>query len=228
MAQWISTFADIVKPYSAFESWGYDLVVGPVLCRYFEAYRDEIATDLQVGGRALDVGCGGGHVAMAMAEWRPDIEMTGLDLSAEQVARARRRAARFGARVQFVEGTVLSLPFADESFDLVVSIGSLKHWPDRSAGIAECMRVLRRGGRFFITETDRSAHHHSVQRFVRDLGIPTPLRPLALMAFRTYVAGQSLDLLEARDLVSNLTCVRATVARALENGGLILSGTRIA
>jgi SAM-dependent methyltransferase len=89
------------------------------------------------------------------------LDVTGLDLDPAmiEVARANaerapddagRRPSDAGRLPSFVVGDVASLPFADASFDLVVSTLSMHHWADPRAGLAEIGRVLRPGGRALV------------------------------------------------------------------------------
>ena len=91
-------------------------------------------------GRLLDVGCGGGADAAALAEhgW----EVTGVDVSAKQLELAR------GRGITVVEADAATLPFADGSFDAAVSIFTHTDVEDFAAVAAEVARVLRSGGAF--------------------------------------------------------------------------------
>lgn len=94
----------------------------------------------------LDAGCGGGRYTVA---WRMlgAKRAVGIDVSTIGVEDARKRVADAGiAGVEFEVGSVLALPFSAESFDVVFSNGVLHHTVDWQAGIAELVRVLRRGG----------------------------------------------------------------------------------
>ena len=100
----------------------------------------------QSGARALDMGCGGGHVAYAVA---PHVaQIVAYDLSAEMVAVVAKSAAERGlANLTTQQGPAERLPFADASFDLVVCRYSAHHWRDFEAGLREAARVLKPGGR---------------------------------------------------------------------------------
>jgi 2-polyprenyl-6-hydroxyphenyl methylase / 3-demethylubiquinone-9 3-methyltransferase len=97
------------------------------------------------GLRALDVGCGGGYLAEALA--RAGAEMTGVDRSASSIAVARRHAEAAGLAIEYVTAQAEALPFPEASFDAVFSSEFLEHVSDQlDAVIAEQVRVLRPGG----------------------------------------------------------------------------------
>src|SRR5581483_9664186 len=104
---------------------------------------------------ALDLCCGTGDVAFALA--RRGVKAGGLDFSAPmlQVAMRRRQNDRSNPRmsgVQFVRGDALHVPFPDRCFDLVTISYGLRNLADLDAGMAEILRVLRPGGRFLSLE----------------------------------------------------------------------------
>jgi SAM-dependent methyltransferase len=101
----------------------------------------------------LDVGCGTGAVALAIAR-RAGTRVTGIDLVPRHVERARACAAEAGLqdRTTFLEGDATALPFPDASFDHVYAIESAYHAADKPRFYAECARVLRPGGRFLGTD----------------------------------------------------------------------------
>jgi SAM-dependent methyltransferase len=93
-------------------------------------------------GRALEVGCGEGRVCRDLRDrgWA----VTGADASPTLVA----AAAAADPESEYVVADAAALPFANESFDLVVAYNSLMDVDDMPVSIAEAARVLRRGGRF--------------------------------------------------------------------------------
>jgi SAM-dependent methyltransferase len=106
--------------------------------------------DLRPGLDLLDVGTGtGGNVAIPAA--RRGANVVGLDIAPELFEHARRRAAEAGVDIEWVEGDAQDLPFAEESFDRVISTFGAMFAPDHERAAAELVRVCRPGGRLAMT-----------------------------------------------------------------------------
>ena len=101
---------------------------------------------VQPGDRVLDACCGTGDLAVA-AEREGGI-VTGLDFSPRMLERARRKSDT----VTWVEGDLLALPFADDSFDSATVGFGVRNVADLEAALSELRRVLRPGGRLAILE----------------------------------------------------------------------------
>ena len=109
---------------------------------------------LSPGERVLDVGCGAGTDTLVAAQMvTPNGHVTGIDMTPEMLAKARGAAAEMTtANVEFVEGDVEQLPFADQSFDVVISNGVIDLIPDKDAVFSGLFRVLRPGGRIQLAD----------------------------------------------------------------------------
>jgi ubiquinone/menaquinone biosynthesis C-methylase UbiE len=106
------------------------------------------AADLRAGDTVLDVATGTGNAALAAA--RCGCAVTGLDYVPALLERGRARAVAEGLNVAFAEGDAESLPYADGSFDAVLSCVGVMFAPDQERAAAELVRVCRPGGKIAL------------------------------------------------------------------------------
>ena len=111
-------------------------IVGEQLCE---------ALDLRSGQKVLDVAAGNGNVSLAAA--RRWCEVTATDYVPALLERARERAGADRLDISFREADAEALPFADGSFDAVVSTFGVMFTPDQARAADELARVCRRGGK---------------------------------------------------------------------------------
>ncbi|HEX3056050.1 MAG TPA: methyltransferase domain-containing protein [Gaiellaceae bacterium] len=109
---------------------------------------------LQPGERVLDLGSGAGTDSLVAAQMVGENgSVKGIDMTPEMLAKARSAASELGvANVEFVEGEAESLPFANDSFDIVISNGVIDLVPDKDAVFSELFRVLVPGGRIQLAD----------------------------------------------------------------------------
>jgi SAM-dependent methyltransferase len=109
----------------------------------------------QIGGVAglhiLEVACGRGGFVKELAGAGAHVAGCDFSVSALRVAHTKLLAAGSCESAGLVQGDAQSLPFADGSFDLVVSCETIEHLPDASSAIREMYRVTRPGGKLFLT-----------------------------------------------------------------------------
>ncbi len=209
----MTLLADMTTPYSAAEAWIYDRFVAPAIVEY----ADSFAFSPAPGSRVIDVGCGGGQVLAALVARHAGIAFEGVDLSPHQAERARRRSG-----VPVAVGDAMDLPFDDDTFDGVLSVASIKHWPDPRRGLAECRRIAKPGARVFVVEVDRACTFDDTVSFVNRWRIPRLLRSVALAGFRTWVAGRSFDRDEFVAMARSAGLVDVTVDRVDGAPALVL------
>jgi ubiquinone/menaquinone biosynthesis C-methylase UbiE len=103
---------------------------------------------IRAGDRVLDLGCGTGGLALAVKRLCPGAAVTGIDPDPKALARARGKAARAGVELALEQGFGDALPFADASFEHVVSSLVLHHLPadEKDGALREAARVLVPGG----------------------------------------------------------------------------------
>jgi demethylmenaquinone methyltransferase/2-methoxy-6-polyprenyl-1,4-benzoquinol methylase len=105
------------------------------------------------GERVLDLCCGTGDLALALA--RAGARVTGADFSAPMLARAARKANRAGREVSLCAADALALPFRDASFDAAAVAFGVRNLAAPLAGLREIRRTLRPGGRLVVLEFAR-------------------------------------------------------------------------
>ena len=139
--------------------------------------------------RILDLGCGPGIVSAALAPHAQ--EVVGFDLTPEMLEKARQRCKEAGlSNLRFELGRAEELPFADRSFDAVVTRLTLHHFPEPRQVMAEMVRVTRPGGRVIVADVVSSenadeAELHNALEILRDPSHLQMLSPSALLALIT-------------------------------------------
>ncbi len=147
---------------------GYDLSQSEIAARYdgitdaitmppyFYPYVAALASARRSIGRIVDVGCGNGQLLAELARRRQDgVDLVGLEPS---FALATSASARLHPRATVVEGSGLDLPFADDSFDLVLLSEVVEHVPRPIRLLSEVRRVLRPDGEVVATMPNMSAY----------------------------------------------------------------------
>jgi ubiquinone/menaquinone biosynthesis C-methylase UbiE len=125
----------------------------------------------QARGRVLEVAIGTG---LNLDHYPAEIRLTGVDLSPQMLAQARRRADLLSRSVQLHEGDAQQLDFPDASFDTVVCTFSLCAIPDDRQAVAQMVRVLRPGGSLLLADHVVSTAWpvRAVQRLLEIVTIP--------------------------------------------------------
>ncbi len=114
------------------------------------------------GSTVLEAGCGVGAQTITLAQRSPEARFTSVDVSADSVAEAKRRADRAGVtNVEFRQGDIFDLPFHAESFDHAFVCFVLEHLSRPVEALAALSRLLRPGGTITVIEGDHgSAYFH--------------------------------------------------------------------
>ena len=132
--------------------------------RFLRGMRDRgwMETDLIVKfgiqhGLALEVGPGPGYLGLEWLKKTTGTQLKGLEISPAMIQIAERNAQTYGFadRVQYVKGDAQAMPFDDNFFDGVFTNGSLHEWSQPQKILNEIYRVLKPGGRYFISDLRR-------------------------------------------------------------------------
>jgi len=153
-------------------------------------------------GRVLDVACGPGIVTAEVAAWAR--EVVAFDLTPEMLGKARERCERAGRHnVTFREGSATHLPFADDTFDGVVTRLSFHHFDDPARALAEMRRVTKPGGTLVVADVTSSEDRQKsdLQNAIEILRDPSHTRMLPVSELMSLVkdAGLTLERRETWD-----------------------------
>lgn len=114
--------------------------------------RESVAESDLAGKKVLEIGCGRGGFACWMAGAAPRTSLTAADFSPTAVAKGREHAHSAQlSNVDWCVADVQALPWANGAFDTVISCETIEHVPDPRKAVSELARVLRPGGRLFLT-----------------------------------------------------------------------------
>jgi ubiquinone/menaquinone biosynthesis C-methylase UbiE len=101
------------------------------------------------GERILDIGCGTGALLQALQRHNPSLRLTGIDAVPAMLAIARQKQLQ---DIALLEASAEQLPFADNSFDRIVSSSAFHYFPHPAQALAEMRRVLVPGGELVLTD----------------------------------------------------------------------------
>jgi ubiquinone/menaquinone biosynthesis C-methylase UbiE len=110
-------------------------------------------------GLALEVGPGPGYLGLEWLKSTQGTTLKGVEISKDMISLAERNAEEYGLsdRVEYFHSSGEELPFDDESFDAVFTAGSLHEWSNPRGTFNEIWRVLKSGGRIFISDLRRDS-----------------------------------------------------------------------
>lgn len=176
------------------------------IARIIAAGGEEFIERLEIkpGARLLDVACGTGNLSIPAA--RAGAVVTGVDIAPNLLTMARERAQDEGVEVRFDEGDAEALPYADGSFDEVVSMFGAMFAPQPEKVAAEMARVCRRGGRVAMANWTPRGFIGQLFRII-SLYVPPPAQMPSPMLW----GHESRVRERLRDGFANLRLIRRTL-----------------
>jgi ubiquinone/menaquinone biosynthesis C-methylase UbiE len=138
-----------------------------------EAYRREaerFTASLPANARVLEVAFGPGYLAIELARIGR-FQVTGLDISHTFVKIATQNAADAGVTADFHQGDAAVMPFAADTFDLIVCQAAFKNFVHPGSALSEMYRVLRDGGTALIQDMSSDASHADIEQEVKGMGL---------------------------------------------------------
>jgi ubiquinone/menaquinone biosynthesis C-methylase UbiE len=150
----------------------YDRIAHSAIDTYYKEVA-ELVTAHTSHGLVLDIGTGPGYLPIEIAKRAPLIKVVGIDSSKALVRIARENAERerLSARVRFVQCDGNRIDFEDDSYDLVISTGSLHAWKNPVVVINECFRVLKAGCEAWLLDPAQVITPEAEQLLARDLNV---------------------------------------------------------
>lgn len=149
----------------------------------FRRLAARLAARFPEGGDVLEVAPGPGFLSIALAE-ADKLRVTGLDISKTFVEIAVKNAANAGVRAEFRQGNASEMPFAADSFDLLVCRAAFKNFSAPEKALEEMRRVLRPGGTGLIIDLRHDVPMSEIKRYVSGLGLSMWSRWFTNFTFR--------------------------------------------
>jgi ubiquinone/menaquinone biosynthesis C-methylase UbiE len=155
-------------------------------------------------GMALEIGPGPGYLGLEWLAHTHGTSLCGVDISQGMIERAVRNASeyRMEARARYVRGDAGKPPFAGSIFDALFSNYSLHEWPEPALIFQEMHRVLKKGGRFYVSDFRRDLEPSSIS-FMFQSTLPESMRPgLVASINASYTAEEVREMLSAVKLTA--------------------------
>lgn len=127
--------------------WGYIRKTNETACLALQPAGDE---------HFLNIGCGTGDLEKRLLQKYPDLQLTGVDLSSDMLAKAKEKLAAY-PQVQFREGDFLNIDLPENTFDAVFSISNLHYFSNPQAVFTKAHLLLKKNGQLILIDWNRKS-----------------------------------------------------------------------
>lgn len=175
-------------------------------CKDIERFRALAARLREVvsqGGDVLEVAPGPGYLAIELAK-DGTRRVTGLDISRTMVELARDNAAAAGVEADFHRGDASAMPFADNSFDLVVCTAAFKNFTQPHQALEEMYRVLRPGGTALVVDLHKDVPMSEIRNYFRAMGLGLVDRWVTIATFRFMLLKRAYTRAQVEQLLADI------------------------
>jgi ubiquinone/menaquinone biosynthesis C-methylase UbiE len=145
----------------------YDKSARRDMAELYRTWATKLSQGLAEGDKVLEIAPGPGYLAIELAK-RRKISIIGLDISETFVAIAKRNAQSAGVDVDFQHGNASAMPFENEKFDFLMCTSSFKNFSEPIEAMNEMYRVLKPGGKAWISDLRRDVSNETIDSFVQD------------------------------------------------------------
>ena len=133
----------------------------------YRAWAQDLSMQIKNGMKVLEIGYGPGYLSIELAKLG-DYKITGLDVSKTFFSIAQKNAREEGINIDFQIGNVSSMPFEDGKFDFLICTSSFKNFSEPLEALNEMFRVLKFGGKGWISDLKKDISDETINNFVKD------------------------------------------------------------
>jgi ubiquinone/menaquinone biosynthesis C-methylase UbiE len=176
----------------------------------FAALAERVTAGLPAGSRILEVAPGPGYLAIEIAR-RGAYRLTGLDISHSFVEIAARKAREAGVDIDFRHGNASAMPFAENTFDLILCRAAFKNFSQPVAALNEMHRVLKPGGRALIVDLRHDASMEDIEAYIRRSNLGRVNALVYRLTFRYLLLPRAYSRLQFMDMSSKSAFAGASI-----------------
>jgi ubiquinone/menaquinone biosynthesis C-methylase UbiE len=179
----------------------------------FKALAKRMSKGLAEGASVLEVAPGPGYFAIELAKLG-NYAITGLDVSETFVEIARKNAQEAGVQVDFRLGNASKMPFANESFDLIMCRAAFKNFSEPAEAMREMRRVLRAGGRAVIIDLRKDTPKQEIDAHVDKMNVGKLNSAFIKLSFRTMLLKRAYRREDFERFIAESGFTRSEIAEA--------------